>query len=55
MDLLDRLNAKRPAPAKKAAERRPRNAGFVAQGEKDAKINAFLMDILAKGPVRQQP
>lgn len=53
--LFERLNEGRQPPAtqqaKKTTERRPRNAGFVAQGEKDTKIKAFLLDILAKGPV----
>jgi hypothetical protein len=47
--LFERLG--KPREAKKSTERRPKNAGFVAQGEKDAKIKAFLLDILAKGPV----
>ena len=49
-NLFDRLSTGRPRQVKKATERRPRNAGFVAQGVKDAKIKAFLLDILAKGP-----
>jgi hypothetical protein len=50
-NLFDRLGKERPQPAKKTIERRPRNAGFVAQGEKDAKIKSFLLDLLAKRPV----
>ena len=50
-NLFDRLGKERSASVKKTTERRPRNADFVAQGEKDAKIKAFLLDILAKGPV----
>src|SRR6476620_7270415 len=48
-NLFDRLG--RPQQVKKTTERRPRNAGFVTQGEKDARIKAFLMEILAKRPV----
>ena len=48
---IDEPEKPRPQQTKKTTERRPRNAGFVAQGEKDAKIKSFLMDILAKGPV----
>jgi hypothetical protein len=50
-NLFDRLNAKQPSPVKKTNERRPKNADFVAQGEKDAKIKSFLLDTLAKQPV----
>ena len=53
--LFERLNEGRQpqqrSRPKRPTERRPRNAGFVAQGEKDTKIKAFLLDILAKGPV----
>ena len=48
-NLFDRLG--KPQQIKKTTERRPKNAGLVAQGEKDAKIKTFLLDILAKGPV----
>jgi hypothetical protein len=48
-NIFERLG-RRP-PVKKTTERRPKNADFVAQGEKDAKIKSFLLDILAKGPV----
>src|SRR6476660_1355439 len=55
-NLFEKLNEGRQPPAappiKKSTERRPKNAGFVAQGEKDAKIKNFLLDILAKGPVQ---
>ena len=50
-DIFRRLAPGQPQQVKKTTERRPKNAGFVAQGEKDAKIKSFLMDILAKGPV----
>jgi len=50
-DIFKRLAPGQPQQVKKTTERQPKNAGFVAQGEKDAKIKSFLMDILAKGPV----
>lgn len=49
-NLFERLAPGQSQQTKKLTERRPRNAGFVAQGVKDAKIKAFLLDILAKGP-----
>jgi hypothetical protein len=49
--LFERLNKRQPQQVKKTTERRPKNADFVAQGEKDAKIKSFLLDILAKRPV----
>ena len=51
VDLFKRLSAGRPQQAKKTTERRLKNADFVAQGEKDAKIKSFLLTILEKGPV----
>jgi hypothetical protein len=50
--LFERLhNAGGSPPAKKTTERRPKNAGLVAQGVKDAKIKSFLLNILKRGPV----
>ena len=54
--LFERLNEGRPSlppapPTKKATKQPRKRADLVAQWEKDVEIKAFLMDLLAKGPV----
>jgi hypothetical protein len=40
-----------PSPTKKTTKQSRKRADLVTQWEKDVEIKAFLMDLLAKGPV----
>jgi hypothetical protein len=53
-DIFERLSAGRPQPAKKPTEgatKRPADPKLIARWMRAKKINAFLANILARGPI----